>query len=651
VKVLPSSAHLNMGEAPSRTLLPPCAMERQVRPRNVPIGWVCLLGTAVLAWPTEIHAYYLVWAAQAGEANITDDDTCNLADAIDCINRGGVDAHGCVAAGDNDPAIWLDNARLGTELAPPRYQLGRSAVISTGRTMRINGAELETVIESADATVFDVSNGATLLLEWLTVRHRGTGKGRVVTNHGDLTLRHVRIAGGDVSGRFCPASAVSGADVLSTGCGGGIYSDGNLTVLGSRISGNRAVKGGGIYVDISGIGLDLVDSTLDNNRAVNFDFDATSHRGGTATSTGSLAAGCSAAKAFDDDATTAWCVRENAAIIAYDFEETTDYIVRRYSLTANRNEGPRSWMLEASNNGGEPWVVLDRQTDQSWSSPSVPRSYSFANDRPYQLYRLRMESGGSGLSVAEIELFDQTGDGGAIYARGRTNAANSTLSGNIAGCTTDTALAPCACDAWCSDRVNRSDTMGAGGGVYHLDWEGGHYFSGTFLTVAANSAATGGGIFDPVPTSNGGVGWSIVARNTARATGGAPDYFGAPHGSFPPESPNERNMYSSSVGLYHDPMVPEYDEIRSVEDIGLCPFSTDDGPNQSVHLLRPSSVAIDRATSMLTDPTRLRQHDQRGFLRSQPAPRAACLSGDGSACFYDLGAVEWQKTDPATCAP
>jgi hypothetical protein len=167
--------------------------------------------------------------------------------------------------------------------------------------------------------------------------------------------------------------------------------------------------------------------------------------------------------------------------------------------------------------------------------------------------------------------------------------------------------------------------------------------------VAANSAATGGGIFDPIPTSNGGVGWSLVARNTARALGGAPDYFGAPHGSFPPESPNERNMYSSSVGLYHDPLIAEYDEIGSAEEIGLCPLSAIDGPG--VHLLRSSSVAIDRATSMLMDPTRLRKSDQRGFLRSQPAPQVACQNGDGSACSYDLGAVEWQNTDPLTCAP
>jgi hypothetical protein len=621
---------------------------RRTRPRNRRIVCAGLAGAAMLLCQSETRAYYLVSAAQASEASITDDGTCNLVDAIDCINRGG-DAHGCSAAGDTESTIWLDNTWLGTPPAPPRYQLGQRAVIAHDKTIRINGGQFDTIIESADVTAFEVSGGATVILEWLTIRHAGASKGRVVTNHGNLTLRHVRISGGDVTGRFCPASAVSHADALLTGCGGGIYSDGELTVLGSRISANRGVKGGGIYVDISGVGLDLVDSTLDNNRAVNFDYDTTSHSGGTVTSTGSVGSDCSGPKAFDDDPATAWCVRESTATIVYDFEEATDYIVRRYAVTANGTQFPRSWTLEASNSGIEPWAVLDSQNGQSWTGAgSMAKAYAVANDRPYQMYRLRM-SGASGLRVAEIELYDQSGDGGGIYTRGRTNTANSTLSANIAGCTTDTASAPCTCDTWCSGSINRSNMVGAGGGVYHLDWEGGHYLSGTFLTVAANSASTGGGIFDPIPTPNGGVGWSIVARNTARAAGGAPDYFGAPHGSFPPENPNERNIYSSPIGLYRDPLIVDYDEIWSAEEIGLCPLSTSE--ERRVHLVRHSSVAVDRATWMLVDPSRLRKYDQRGFLRSQPAPQSSCESGDGSGCFYDFGAVESQKTDPGICAP
>ena len=83
-------------------------------------------------------------------------------------------------------------------------------------------------------------------------------------------------------------------------------------------------------------------------------------------------------------------------------------------LSSDRNKNPKDWTFEASHNGSE-WIVLDTQTNQSFSClSSRNREYVISNRTKYQHYRLNVSANRSSsnpyLAIQELEMFAvQTG--------------------------------------------------------------------------------------------------------------------------------------------------------------------------------------------------------------------------------------------------
>jgi hypothetical protein len=251
------------------------------------------------------------------------------------------------------------------------------------------------------------------------------------------------------------------------------------------------------------------------------------------------------------------------------------------------------------------------------------------------------KGGGSLTQLSEIQLFvtgDGNGEGGAIYMRDRLRATNVTMSGNLAGCTS----ASCTCsnsNDWCATTSATSTLWGAGGAIYH-DPPGGQYLEMSFGTVVANSAPTGGGVFQTIDLSlSGHTAYSIVANNKRRiaytntpetAAGLRPpiDFGGFPHGDSVYR--DERNLYSSFDGVNGDTGTTYTDEAWSAVDLGVCPILAKNGTQgrTKTHKITNVSKAYDRnnnGKNVLTS-------DQRG----DPRPDFS---------NYDIGAFELSSFD------
>src|SRR5262245_51588940 len=87
------------------------------------------LAAGVAAWPVPAGADYFVPVATVDQGETSrandGDGLCNLAEAIDAVNRG-VDLHGCVNDGLGDGhGIWLDTSMVlvNGQWMPPVYRL------------------------------------------------------------------------------------------------------------------------------------------------------------------------------------------------------------------------------------------------------------------------------------------------------------------------------------------------------------------------------------------------------------------------------------------------------------------------------------------------------------------------------------------------
>jgi CSLREA domain-containing protein len=182
--------------------------------------------------------------------------------------------------------------------------------------------------------------------------------------------------------------------------------------------------------------------------------------------------------------------------------------------------------------------------------------------------------------VSSLIAYNQaSGNGGgiAMSGTGPLVAHNSTISGNTAG--------------------------DNGGGIY-----AGAPTTITFTTIAANQAASGGGVYRPEGGIPGTAHNSLLAGN--RLTGGQPSACGGA-----PEPP-----LTTSYNVVADGQCPVPPD-QHVQDARLEPLRSNGGPT-STHAPRPDSPAIGAADPECEDGT-----DQRGVPRPQ-----------GGRC--DVGAVE-----------
>jgi len=269
------------------------------------------------------------------------------------------------------------------------------------------------------------------------------------------------------------------------------------------------------------------------------------------------------------------------------------------------------------------------------------------NTTAFKYYRLLItKNRGSDIGVptnitqlAEVGFFvnGRTGDGGGLFDTAHLSLVNSTFSRNIAGCTNSS----CACsDAWCASVSNASAAFGRGGGFFSGNAPVPETFS-TFLTIAANSASQGGGVFREVFDD---CNWqfSIIGHNAARTTSAPePDFHGNPH-SLQREG---GNLFGNAAGVtistdggrtglvlpgqFGCNGPPNCDPDR-VADPKLNTLQFNGGPLPSMltHFLQGISPALDLVPfgSVPTGPT-----DERGFPRTR---------GPGPTPSADYGAVE-----------
>ncbi|RYF44039.1 MAG: hypothetical protein EOO38_18365, partial [Cytophagaceae bacterium] len=135
------------------------------------------------------------------------------------------------------------------------------------------------------------------------------------------------------------------------------------------------------------------------------------------------AAGEGRVQAFDNNKATKWLTFNSTGWLAYQFDKPTSigaYTIASANDFANRD--PRSWKLQASNNGVN-WSDIDTRTNQTFASRFSTNTYPITNSSSYTHYRLNVtaNSGANILQIAEVELI----------ANPQTSSSSSSVSSSI----------------------------------------------------------------------------------------------------------------------------------------------------------------------------------------------------------------------------
>jgi hypothetical protein len=115
---------------------------------------------------------------------------------------------------------------------------------------------------------------------------------------------------------------------------------------------------------------------------------------------------------MDGDSATSWYSGKvtGPVWLQYQFSGLA-WAITHYTLTSsqeNAGTDPRDWQLLGSNDGTN-WIVLDRRTDETFTSRGQTKQYEFPNLTPYWYYRLSVTTtaggAGSGVRLTEFHLF------------------------------------------------------------------------------------------------------------------------------------------------------------------------------------------------------------------------------------------------------
>ncbi|MFE6075799.1 discoidin domain-containing protein [Paenibacillus sp. NPDC057886] len=94
------------------------------------------------------------------------------------------------------------------------------------------------------------------------------------------------------------------------------------------------------------------------------------------------------------------------------YEFTSKKVIRKYAIrsmssSAYLNAMPKDWTFEGSEDGLT-WIVLDTQTNQSWSTTNTDKEYIINNFNPYIMYRLNWTSNNGRYYTGfnELKMFD-----------------------------------------------------------------------------------------------------------------------------------------------------------------------------------------------------------------------------------------------------
>ncbi len=137
--------------------------------------------------------------------------------------------------------------------------------------------------------------------------------------------------------------------------------------------------------------------------------------GGTASASSSYG-GHPASSAVDGNTVTAWesGLADYIHIWSYDLGEGVTKIAKRLSINSGTyfpNEGPRAFVLQASNTGafvGEETALLVSPDEGAWN-PCNNKEWTFENEIAYRYYRLYMTHSPLALwtTLAEVMLFEE----------------------------------------------------------------------------------------------------------------------------------------------------------------------------------------------------------------------------------------------------
>jgi hypothetical protein len=634
--------------------------------------------------PAAFANYHVATSAAASTA-VAKDSVCNLTEAITSINLGHAVNTDCIDDnGTNDVVSLTQTAQQPFSTNP--YQLGAGISLSAPLLFLWTEDESTAIVEATGTSALTVNAGSQLELMDIQLQHKGGAAGRLISNHGSFSAFFSFFQNGNVSGL---SGAADGGAIFSDGAlelgtcviqnnnavngrGGGVFATGPIgtpiNIHDSVIQNNVAGQGGGMYADNpSGImdnspQLQLDRNTLNGNKAVSAEATTVPPPSGAslAFSQGAGAAVCAAAEdlthAFDDNLSSKFCVKATSAPsagtpLSITYQLASAQTISAYSITSGNDapeRDPANWELWASPNGTT-WTRLHSVVGERFARPSsttpgsgrfLTHSYGhstgatpFNNTTAFKYYQLRITANQGGsltTQLAELGLFfnARTGDGGGLYAVAHTLVNDTTFSKNIAGCTS----AACACsDAWCASTSNTSAAFGKGGGLFGASSPNPETF-GKFVTVAANSASQGGGVYGD-RFDHWGWQWSIFGSNSARtASLPEPDFHGDPHSI----GRAGGCLFGSAAGVrVTDPANLDEGELGLLLDGGIfdgsvCHFPSCDPdvvqnpqlislqynggflPSMLTHFIAPTSVALDRVASASIGPNEV---DERSFPR------------------------------------
>jgi alpha-L-fucosidase len=118
-----------------------------------------------------------------------------------------------------------------------------------------------------------------------------------------------------------------------------------------------------------------------------------------------------AAMAFDGSTNTKWFTDTNASTgwLRYQFGNGLAWTITEYKITsANDTPGrdPMNWLFQGSIDGTN-WTTLDTQSNQTFASRYLTKTYDFNNPTPYPYYRLNITANYGG-STNQIQLSELT---------------------------------------------------------------------------------------------------------------------------------------------------------------------------------------------------------------------------------------------------
>lgn len=115
---------------------------------------------------------------------------------------------------------------------------------------------------------------------------------------------------------------------------------------------------------------------------------------------GGINAGEGSSKLVDGDLTTKYLINPYANNLYMQITFRTAQRVAAYTLTSANDAAtrdPKDWKIQASNDGNT-WVDLDAKTGETFASRGLTKRYNFTNTTDYKIYRFSVTAtGGSTL--------------------------------------------------------------------------------------------------------------------------------------------------------------------------------------------------------------------------------------------------------------